>query len=297
MTVWSSLDGGGASLAPHVGPFPHAAFLEVWWRHRPAGTPLVVHGPGSALGCVVDDGTVRFGGEADLTDYHSPLGTDLRPAVDALFARVAARTAIRFDSLPGEAADPLTAVLRDAGAAVAVSGDGATMVLDLPGDADIYLDTLGSKQRHELRRKGRRFAETLGEPGLRRDPSGFKWFVDFHRAAPGDKGGFMTAGMEAFFRDLLAIPGAALDLLVGAERHPVAAAFGFEDDDTYYLYNSSFDPAAAPASPGIVLGDTLIRSAIASGKRRFDFLKGGESYKRRFGAIPRPLYLIEGNTP
>jgi CelD/BcsL family acetyltransferase involved in cellulose biosynthesis len=77
----------------------------------------------------------------------------------------------------------------------------------------------------------------------------------------------------------------------------VAAAFGFEDEQAYYLYNSSFDPTVASASPGIVLCDTLIRSAIASGRRRFDFLKGGEGYKRQFGARPRPLFAVVGSVP
>jgi CelD/BcsL family acetyltransferase involved in cellulose biosynthesis len=32
-----------------------------------------------------------------------------------------------------------------------------------------------------------------------------------------------------------------------------------------------------------------------SGRSRFDFLKGTEDYKRRLGAEPRPLFLVEGS--
>jgi CelD/BcsL family acetyltransferase involved in cellulose biosynthesis len=183
------------------------------------------------------------------------------------------------------------------GVEVTASDDTPTMTLDLPRDLDEYLAGLEGKHRHEIRRKRRRFEDAFGPPGLLRHDSGFKVFVEMHRAAPGEKGEFMTAGMEAYFRDLLVNPGWAVDLLVGAEGTPLAAAFGYEDDEAYYLYNSSFDPAAADASPGIVLGDELIRRAIAAGRRRFDFLKGREGYKRRFGAISRPLTLIEAALP
>jgi CelD/BcsL family acetyltransferase involved in cellulose biosynthesis len=46
-----------------------------------------------------------------------------------------------------------------------------------------------------------------------------------------------------------------------------------------------------------VLCDRLIRAAVAAGKQRFDFLKGTEEYKRRFGAMARPLVAIQGTTP
>jgi CelD/BcsL family acetyltransferase involved in cellulose biosynthesis len=297
MTDWSALDHAGAPLAPHVGPFPNRAFLEAWWRHRGAGTPIIAGAAQSALSCVVGDGVVRMAGDGDLTDYHSPLGADPRPAVDSLLGRLPSSTAIRFDSLPGEAAEPLVEALVAAGSKVMAAEHDATMVLELPDHVDAYLADLDGKQRHEIRRKSRRFGDLVGEAGLRRDESGFTTFVEMHRAAPGDKGAFMTTEMEAFFRDLLDVPGSALDLLIGAGGRPVAAAFGFEDEQAYYLYNSSFDPTVASASPGIVLCDTLIRSAIASGRRRFDFLKGGEGYKRQFGARPRPLFAVVGSVP
>ena len=48
---------------------------------------------------------------------------------------------------------------------------------------------------------------------------------------------------------------------------------------------------------GIVLCDELIRATVTVGLRRFDFLKGREVYKRRFGAVPRPLAMLEGVLP
>ena len=79
---------------------------------------------------------------------------------------------------------------------------------------------------------------------------------------------------------------------VGEDGSPVAAAFGFEDDVAYYLYNSAFDPSAGRVSPGVVLVSLLIERAIATGKTIFDFLKGDEPYKFRLGAEPRPLFEV-----
>ncbi|HSM02212.1 MAG TPA: GNAT family N-acetyltransferase [Acidimicrobiia bacterium] len=297
MSEWSSLLGAEAPLAPLVGPFPEEPFVDVWWRHRAAGVPVVAESDGSVLACVLADGMLRMAGEADLTDYHSPLGSSLSGLVDRLIAAVPPGTRLVLDSLPEEAAVPLAAALSVVGVEVSATEHAATMTLDLPERIDDHMADLAGKHRHEIRRKRRRFEDALGMPGLRRDDSGFNAFVEMHRAAPGDKGLFMTDGMAGFFRDLLATPGWVLDALVGSSGKPVAAAVGFEDDRAYYLYNSSFDPAAAEASPGIVLTDELIRAAIGSGRRRFDFLKGRESYKRRFGAVPRPLTLLEGALP
>ncbi|MBS1195573.1 MAG: family N-acetyltransferase, partial [Actinobacteria bacterium] len=87
---------------------------------------------------------------------------------------------------------------------------------------------------------------------------------------------------------------ASLDLLAGADGAPVAAALGFQDEEAYYLYNSAYDPAAAGASPGVVLVDLLVERAAEDALGRFDFLKGDEAYKLRLGGRPRPLFVVEG---
>ena len=74
----------------------------------------------------------------------------------------------------------------------------------------------------------------------------------------------------------------------------VAAAFGFEDERAYYLYNSAYDTAAAASSPGVILADLLVQRSITEGLARLDLLKGNEAYKFRLGARPRPLFAVEG---
>jgi CelD/BcsL family acetyltransferase involved in cellulose biosynthesis len=289
MTDWNDLI--GTPWAPHTGPFPQPGFLRVWSRHR-AVDPLVVAADGAAAAFVVEPDAVRFAGEHHLTDYHSPLGRVTGVVIDRLAD--AAPLPLDFDSLPAEAADPLAAVVAEAGYTVTRTADEEScQVVDISdAPADGWEEILRSKDRHELRRKRRRYLAGRGEPQVDSGREYFDAFVDLHRESEGAKGRFMTEEMAAFFADLLGSGGGRLDVLHDGDR-VAAAAVGFEDDEAYYLYNSAFDRDLGELSPGIVLIDALVTRAVAAGRTRFDFLKGGEVYKRRLGATERPLYRIE----
>lgn len=295
---WSPGELEGEPAAACVGPFPRRGFVEAWWRHRGAGRLLIADAGESRLPLWDDGEMLRIAGEEDLTDYHAPLGggpDDAAVLGEVLGAAMESGTRFRFDSLPAEVAVPLGLGLSRAGIEVVPVEHEVAAVLELPGSHDEYLSGLRGKDRHEIRRKGRRFADGLGEPRLvRGGAEDLPVFFEMHRAAPGRKGRFMTPGMEEFFADLLALDGAVLWLLKGEGSASVAAAFGFEDPDAFYLYNSAYDPDNSPVSPGVVLVDRLIDAAIGSGRRWFDFLKGDESYKFRMGARRRPLLVLEG---
>ncbi len=294
---WSDPGFSLPPLAPHTGPFPRADFLAAWWGAAAGDDDeLLVVSDGDGLLPAMSNGQViGFVGHEDLTDYHSPLG---RVSTDLVGALAAARpgAAFRFDSLPREAAEPLVAALGPVATGLAMQQHEVAAVLELPASFDAYLGSLGKKERHETRRKRRRFGAEIGEPRLDRaaDGSAVARFCAMHRLAGGRKGHFMTSGMEAFFMALHEQTGAVIDMLSGEDGVPVAAAFGFEDEDGYYLYNSAYDPEASHASPGVVLVSMLIERAIEAEKRVFDFLKGDETYKFRLGAAPRPLYEVTG---
>lgn len=292
---WGSPGFGFEPCAPAVGPFPRRGFLEAWWSHRGTGELMLAESADGFLALHREGGVVRFAGEADLTDYHTPLGGGAAVLVAELAAALPSGTRVSLDSLPAEAREVVEEGFAAAGVTAREERHEVSAVLSLAGSYDEHLAALGSKERHETRRKGRRFEAVFGEPRLIRDRSiqGLGVFIDMHRAAPGDKGSFFDEDMREFFAALLDVEGAALDMMVARDGTPVAAAFGFEDDDTYYLYNAAFDPAAGRASPGAVLVDRLIDAAIASGRCRFDFLKGDEAYKFRIGAAPRPLFRVE----
>jgi CelD/BcsL family acetyltransferase involved in cellulose biosynthesis len=295
LTIHSDWDTPGfrlAPLAPRVGPFASRPFLETWARHFAYGECEIVE-DGTALMVLhrIDD-VVEIAGDPDLTDYHSPLGSGVAELV-AAYVDQAGASEYRFDSLPDEAAEQIEKGLVLAGLSPATEEHEAAAVLHVAPTWDGVMDALGKKQRHELRRKRRRYEELLGPPALERveGTEAVARFAALHRDATGEKGEFMTDEMEAFFADLHRDAGAVVDLLVAGDT-AVAAAFGFEDNDTYYLYNSAYDTRHGDASPGNVLVELAMRQAVSSGRDRIDFLKGDEAYKYRLGAHPRRLHRV-----
>jgi CelD/BcsL family acetyltransferase involved in cellulose biosynthesis len=287
-----------APIAPNVGPFPQRPFLEALWHHRD-DQRAALHIEASASGAaavVASEGLVGLAGRSDLTDYHSPIGPDGAEALAAALQRFSGMP-FKLDSLPSEAVGPIVGSLSDSGIESTVSDDETIAVLSLPSTYDDWLASLGKKQRHEVRRKRRRFEEEFGVVEIERhEGEAIDVFCAMHRLSVGEKGQFMTEAMESLFSELLGTAGASIHLLTceGAAR---AAAFGFEADDGYYYYNSAYDPAAAMASPGIVLFSAMIETEIERGAVVFDFLKGNEQYKFRHGAEARRLHAIEGRTP
>lgn len=287
---WSTPSFALPPVAAETGPFVRASFLETWWNHRAeSGDELLLVDGGDALvPLVARNGVVSWAGEADLTDYHSPLGPGAAALLEDFFAGFSGDIAL--DSLPGEAAEVVAGAID-----VAPERHQTAAVLELPATFDDWLSAIGKKERHEVRRKRRRCESELGTLDLRRrsDGAAFSAFFAMHRSAPGSKGTFMDAAMESLFAALAERAGFVLDVL-HAEGRPVAAVFGWEDGDAYYLYNSAYDSAAAGASPGNVLLSMLVEREIGRGARIFDFLKGDETYKFRLGAEARPLYRFTG---
>ena len=291
---WNLLAEGLPPAAAHVGPFPHGAFLvavEEAVGTDPSDVEIHASDEG-ALALVMGADGVRLAGVESLTDYHAPLGSVASLLTDAL--RPHRGTRFRFDSLPEEAARPLLDTLIEIAPEPTMERHDATAVLRLPATFEAWLSSIGKKERHEVRRKRRRFAATFGEiEVVDVGPSGIETFCDLHRTSAGDKGSFMTDAMQRMFTELATTAGGTVHHLVcgGIVR---ASAFGFETHDGYYYYNSAYDPDAAMASPGVVLFSSMIERQIERGVPVFDFLKGDETYKYRHGAAPRPLFAIEG---
>lgn len=283
-------------LAAAVGPFATPGFLAAVTRFMGESAEVIGDSSGAIL--VTRDGrTLRMAGHPDLTDYHSPLGSSLEAVAARLTEMIGEGWSIDFDSLPSEAAEPLAAALADAGTDSTLTQHAVSAVLALPATFDEYLAMLSKKQRHEVRRKHRRYEDALGEVIHETHPDpgwAFEEFVRLHRMAEGEKGEFMTPDREEFFRALMDLPGWRVDVLrVDDTDRASATLFSYSDSDGVFLYNSSYDPELGDASPGIAIVGTMIETAIAEGLSRFDFLKGDEVYKFRLGAEERPLFRLE----
>lgn len=281
--------------AEATGPFARRPFLAAVTAMS-GETPTTVSDGSSALVVVEVGDEIRLAGDPDLTDYHCSLGSEIKSVVEALVDEAAPGTRFRFDSLPEPCATELVDAFASSGLAAEASVHTMTAVVSLTDGYDAYLDAIGKKQRHEIRRKRRRYVGEIGELDHVSDGAG-AWvreeFFRLHRQADGPKGRFMTPSRERLFRELMAQPGWRLDgLRVPGEDRLTACVFSHVDDEGVYLYNSCYDVTLREASPGVAMIGSMIERACEEGVERFDFLKGDEDYKLRLGAEPRPLYEV-----
>lgn len=298
--LFDRLAGDLTPVADCLGPFARAPFLEVAWHHTatPAQSLCVLASDDAAVALSVSDSAVRFAGDGDLIDYRSPLGSGAADLIATHIGDLAGDRRVIVDSLPIRAAEVVAEGLGSAGFGVKTSEHTVAAVLDLPGSFDEYLAHIGKKERHETRRKRRRFEAGVGSAVIMHEEKPGPLFDDFvrlHRLASGEKAAFMTDEMRAYFADLQALEGWGIDALVDDQGTMVAGGFAFQNDDGYFLYNSAFDQGRRDVSPGVVLIASLIEVAIERDASVFDFLKGDEAYKFRLGAQPRQLFTVSGH--
>lgn len=175
-------------------------------------------------------------------------------------------------------------------------------VITLPPDWDTYLAGIDKKQRHEIRRKVRKIereAETrwyvIDSPvGL---DQAMADFITLHQKSAQDKEDFWSEAMIDFFKTVakvLAEQGQLKLYFIEVNGVQAAAMLCFDYQHNFLLYNSGYDPEQfAKLSPGNVLTTYTIQHAIKLGRTRYDFLRGDEIYKFRFGAEAEPVFDLE----
>jgi CelD/BcsL family acetyltransferase involved in cellulose biosynthesis len=77
------------------------------------------------------------------------------------------------------------------------------------------------------------------------------------------------------------------------DGRPLAEIMCFDYQDCIYLYNSGYDPAYVSLSAGLLSKVLAIKAGIETGKKRFDFLKGEETYKSHLGGREVPLFRCQ----
>ena len=173
-----------------------------------------------------------------------------------------------------------------------------SLELELPSTWDEYLATLTGKQRREVRRKLRRLWEAGNvDYHIVEDSAAvhdvMDTFLKLFSESREDKATFMTAQMESFFRSLADTMAEAGLLRLGIlelDTLPTAIVMCFDYNDCVYLYNSGYNPRYSALSVGLLCKVLCIKDSIQRGRKRFDFLKGGEPYKYHLGGREIPLY-------
>ncbi|MHB8573475.1 MAG: GNAT family N-acetyltransferase [Candidatus Dormibacteria bacterium] len=299
-------------LVEEVNPFLTWQWQEAWWRAygEDLELRLFVFRVGEEVVaiaplCVSPDGTVRFCGGTEVSDYLGMLCRDghWHAVGHALLSEWQEHGLgpldLHFLCEGSATLEALTHASEALGLTVAIAPEEVCPRVELPATWDEYLAGLDRKDRHELRRKQRRLE---GEPGVRfaecceeslqRDLDDF---IRLHRLSSAAKAEFLDDRVEAFFRDsaeALHDAGWLSLRFVEVDRVRVAAILSFVYRDRVYLYNSGYDPAQGRLSAGLVLIAEDIRAAIAAGRHEYDFLRGSEPYKYDLGAHDRALFHL-----
>lgn len=172
--------------------------------------------------------------------------------------------------------------------------------IQLPGDWETYLAGIDKKQRHEIRRKIRRAEEAGAEIEMRfaGDPerleSDIQGFMDLMAQDP-EKAAFLTPPMREHMRLVMrcASERCCLQLaFLEVNGQKAAAYLSFDYLGRIWVYNSGIDQRFVEYSPGWVLLGYLLKWANENGRREFDFMRGNEDYKYRFGATDRHVVRV-----
>jgi CelD/BcsL family acetyltransferase involved in cellulose biosynthesis len=309
---WEALHG----RRPGASPFLSPRFLLPWYRALGLGCDVRVArwapdgGPDEGLLflCRCGEGGWIFLGGEQVADYLDAL---VAPgSAEAFWREFIGRGLPSLGGgplrLPGlvegtPAVSLLPSICREAGLSCSVEVLDKAPFVSLPGSFAEYVERLGSKERHELRRKMRRAGDLL--PGLSfrvtRTPDELEndipSFVELLRKSRPAKETFMDGTMAAFFREVAEgfLASGRLRLAFLSSRGvDVASLFQFRTDGALLLYNSGYDPEFRAANPGLVLIARSIGQAVEEGCSEYDFLRGTERYKYDLGGVDRAVYRL-----
>jgi len=167
--------------------------------------------------------------------------------------------------------------------------------IEVPASLEAFIDSLDAKQAHELRRKQRRAArnpepiaiEIVGD-ARQLDKALEDFFALMAQEA--DKATFLKPTMRAQIGAIAHAAFAAgwlqlVFLKCGNVR--IAGYMNFDYDNCIWAYNAGFDNEYAHLSPGWIMLAEMMKWNIEHGRRIFDFMRGDEAYKYRFGGKDR----------
>ncbi len=170
--------------------------------------------------------------------------------------------------------------------------------LPLPESYDAFLKSLGKKLRQNIGYYERSMAKTqqlelrLATPEtLSEDLEAFFTLHQLRWRGRWMPGAFASHAARAFHSGVATALLHAGNLRLHTLRldgKPVAALYCFHKGRTTFYYLGGFDPTLAKLSPGTVLTAKAIQHAIETDQATtFDFLRGDEGYKYKWGAQDR----------
>lgn len=311
---WNELLAGSAS---HV-PFLRNEYLSTWWQTLGGGEwsqgelcVITARQEGQLAGIAPLFFTTNREGEpalmllgcieiSDYLDLIAPAQT-LQPFVDGLFDYLSGLRTPAWRVLDWwnfQSTSPTLPVLEAAAARKSWRYTPELLqhcpYIPLPGDWEVYLAGIDKKQRHEIRRKMRRLeVEIPSRWYIVEDESildaEVEAFMDM-MAQDLNKRRFLTEAMRVQFHLSMreAFRAGWLQMAVLEIAGEKAAGYiNFDYLNSIWVYNSAINFKFREQSPGWVLLGYLLQWANEHKREVFDFMRGDEDYKYRFGGVDR----------
>ncbi len=295
-------------------PFQKLAYQQSWFNHLGEGDLLTLAVYEDELligiGCFNLRGeTITFNASKEETDYLDIITTEEKAEVvwraifDQLFAAdVPAWSSLDFYNIPANSPSrPIIAALCNE-RAISCGSERAEVcpVINLPATFDEYLANIDKKQRHEIKRKMRRATGADAVLHIVDENDDLSAEVDsfltlLQQSTP-EKRDWLTPGRRAHFHSIAqaAMADQTLQLMfIEIEGEKAAGLFNYVYDDRCWVYNSGLNPDHfGKLSLGVTLTSKAIEKSIELGLATFDFLRGDEEYKYRFGAEDSEIFRL-----
>jgi CelD/BcsL family acetyltransferase involved in cellulose biosynthesis len=297
-------------------PFLRHEYQSAWWQHRGGGEwknaqlLLVSAREGDALVGIAplfiaeyeNQPTLLLNGSIEISDYldvivrkddHAKFLTGL---LDFLASTLPDNwSALDWYNLPDTS--PTLAALQTEAAARGWTHleeiYRPTPRIALNGSFDDYLAKIDKKQRHEIRRKMRRAAESelnvrfvLVDKSADIEPE-LNTFFDLMVHDP-NKANFLHPAMREQMTAVLRAAHEHGYLWLGffeINGVKTAASLNFDYGNKLWGYNSGVSREHMELSPGWVLLGHTIQWCCENNRSEFDFMRGDEDYKYRFGGV------------
>jgi len=297
-------------------PFLRYGYQHTWWQHKGGGEwpqadlrIITARDDGHLVGIAPlfigernGEKEVHFVGSVEISDY---LDFIVQPQNSETFIteifklikeeNVQFPSKIRLFNIPDNS--PSIQIMKKIGEgedwSVEIEPAYHTPTITLSEDWETYLAGINKKQRHEIRRKLRRASEseddvswyiTTEKSMLNHDTADFLHLMELDE----EKKRFLTEDMrmqmDAIIQWAFNAGNLQLSFLTINDEKAVGYLC-FDYGNRIWVYNSGFHPDYQHYSPGWVLLSYLIQHAINTGKTHFDFMRGDETYKYRFGAV------------
>ena len=178
---------------------------------------------------------------------------------------------------------------------IILTKEDTTPIIALPGNWEQYLLSLDRHNRHELRRKLKRFESDHPDVsfGESQNPDHDLEILINLMKLNTEKNIFLTRTMETFFRRLPAtFPGTLKIFTLKIGDQTVAAVLTFVSGKSLLTYNSGYDKTNYPGA-GFYLKASTIRWAMENGLKEYNFLQGNERYKYDLGGVDFFVYRIK----